>query len=218
MPFKYTCFISYRHVEFGLGQNFMNDFLNALKGHIELEGIEIEDDKLEPAFIDVERLKGGHVWNEALEKAICHSACMIVILKPDYFSKKNPYCAREYRAMMLLEEERKRFLGDSEHGLIIPIFLKGSIEDFPQEVKRRQGYDFSRYFEVVPQDITKSAYNKYINDIADYIAEVVRKLTQYDYDPSENCETHRVPPEDEVMTWLDSIMPKRVKPPPPPRF
>lgn len=118
MPFQYACFISYRHGQRKLAERIINDLYETLSGELEL----LRDEQV---FLDRERLRGGYFYNEALAEALCHSACMIVVFTPTYFSRNHTYCAREYKAMEELEKKRLRLLSGSVHknrGLITMLF------------------------------------------------------------------------------------------------
>jgi hypothetical protein len=76
---------------------------------------------VERVYIDKDRLKPGYNYNEALSKAICESACMIVVFTSLYES--SDYCLREFLTMEQIEEKRKQMLGnkyESTHRMIIP--------------------------------------------------------------------------------------------------
>ncbi len=198
MPFKYSCFISYRHVQFSLGKKFMEQFLEGLKENIELEmGKEME------VYIDRERLNGGHLLNETLSEAICQSVCMIVIYTPPYFNPKDgTYCAREYLAMKKLEEERLQILGSVQQGFIIPVVIKGA-DSLPLEIKsRRIYYDFEDYFLELPEDIHKSKFNSDIVKIARSVRQVYERWQLLGADPCEGCEEHAIPEEEETIRWV----------------
>jgi hypothetical protein len=135
MPIKHACFISYRHGQRKLAERIINDLSDALASELEAW---LEQD----VYVDRERLKGGEFYNEALAQALCESVCMILIFTPTYFSIDHTFCAREYKAMERLEEQRFQALGgrvDKRRGLIIPIVFRG--EDYlPKEIKERRLY------------------------------------------------------------------------------
>ena len=77
----------------------IDDLCAALRNEL---AVMIEED----IFIDRERMRGGTLFDPSLARALCKSVCMVVIYTPTYFSKKHSYCAREYRAMETLEQQR----------------------------------------------------------------------------------------------------------------
>lgn len=199
MPFKYSCFISYRHVQFGLGKQFMTHFLEALKSHIELE-LELNE-----VYLDEERLKGGYLFNQALSDALCHSICMILIFTPTYFNVKKSYCAREYLAMKRLEKRRTKLL-NKHNGLIIPIVLKGA-DALPSEIKNeRHFYDFSDYSLATPDILSHPKHNQQIAEIAQYIRKLYQTMVEAGHDPQNECENHIIPSEGEILPWLEELV------------
>jgi TIR domain len=166
MPaFKYSCFISYRHGQGHIKQRFMEEFHHALSDELELL-------RSQRVFVDKDRLQGGDFYNEALARSVYESATQIVVYQPDYFDVLHPYCAREYRAMRSLEIERLALLrdsGDGQHGLIIPVVLRG-VERIPAELKGlRQHEDFSRFMLMDVELNKHPEYAPRIRRIAEYI-------------------------------------------------
>jgi len=168
---------------------------------------------LEPYFddcvyIDEERLKPGFQFNEALGKALCQSACMVVVYVPKY--EQHAYCVREFRAMELLEERRKGLLSGSlpaEIGMIIPIILRPGANGVPDRIRNRlQFSDFSRYTTATPTISSNPEYVEKIEEIAAYIQRV--SIAFGDLDPCQGCEGFLIPP----------LEPGQVRPPQPPPF
>jgi hypothetical protein len=200
MPFKHSCFISYRHGQRKMAERIINDLTEALAGELELW---LE----QKIYVDRERLKGGDFYNEALATALCESVCMIVIFTPTYFSSDHTFCTREYKAMEKLEEQRFQVLAgrvDKKRGLIIPIVFRG--EDYlPKEIKeRRLYYNFEQF---LMSDVEISRHPDYAPKIRE-IAEIIRKhydaLMKASSDPCQGCENFALPSEDEIKQWLET--------------
>src|SRR5215472_15214398 len=143
MSLKNACYISYRHGQFELMQEFIADFRIALC--FELEPILHS----RSVYLDRERLSGGEFYDHSLAQNLYESATMVLIYTPTYFDAANPYCAREYSAMLVLERGRlDRLLACGSavnHGLIIPVVLRGC-RYLPNEIKeRRQYYNFEDF-------------------------------------------------------------------------
>lgn len=201
MPFKYSCFISYRHGQKELVENFVRDLEQSLSNEV----VPLTDMEV---FVDWQRLQGGDFFNENLAKALCESVCLIVVFTPTYFSDTHSYCAREYKGMEMLESQRLDLLGtsaDKEHGLIIPIVLR-SEENLPSEVKnRRQYHDFTK-FQLGQRSLAKSKqYASKIESIAQYIHRRYQALSALPDDPCMDCEAFSLPTEDEIKTWLTGM-------------
>jgi hypothetical protein len=201
MPFRYSCFISYRHGQRKLAERIINDLSEALSCELELlldKGV----------YLDRERLKGGEFYNEALAIALCESACMIVVFTPTYFDKEHTFCAREYKAMEKLEETRLKLLGGSANkmpGLIIPIIFRGE-DCLPKEIKeRRQYYNFGDF---LLSDVKIGKHPKYarkIQEIARSIYDHYKTLAALHEDPCSGCSQFTFPTDAEISQWLEGI-------------
>lgn len=204
MPLKYACFISYRHGT-GFAERIVNELHDALRDQLQLR-VTTPGDII---AIDRDRLKGGMFYNPALASALCESACMVVVFTPTYFDPKNTYCAREYKAMELLECERLKSVGkedDRFNGLIIPIVFCGW-KRLPKEIKnRRQSYRFDK-FRTYNKHLGKiSLYSEQIIEIAEYIADRYDQLNHLGSDPCASCDTFALPDEVEIRPWLETIV------------
>jgi hypothetical protein len=132
MGFNNACFISYRHgLEPGT-QDFYEAFRQELAHQVDfyLPGM--------PVYLDTERLRGGDFYNSDLARALCSSVCMVSLYIPTYFDLQHTYTAREYRAMVDLEQQRLPLIPAVDwKGLIIPIILRGSP---PEEIRGERHY------------------------------------------------------------------------------
>src|SRR5215475_6616902 len=99
MPLRNACFISYRHGQYELMRQFTADLCAALRSELEpmLHGCGV--------YVD-DRLMGGDLYSVALARNLYESATMVMVYTPTYFDAEHPYCAREYTAMIALEQER----------------------------------------------------------------------------------------------------------------
>jgi hypothetical protein len=187
MAFPHACFISYCHSQGHLMLRFIDELKEQLKSSLE----PYFDDCV---YIDEERLKPGFQFNEALGKALCQSACMIVVYVPKY--DQHTYCVREFRAMELLEERRKNLLAGrlpNEFGMIIPIVLRPGVAGVPDKIRNRLQYsDFSRYTTATPTISSNPQYVEKIEEIAEYIQRV--SIAFGDLDPCQGCDDFLIPP------------------------
>lgn len=204
MPFKYACFISYRHGQRELLQQIVTNLRTAISGEFEAWF------GPNSVILDEGRLRGGDFYNEALALALCESVCMIVVYVPAYFDTSHTFCAREYKAMEQLEGERLGLLraqADKQHGLIIPIVFRGKTF-LPKEIAdRRHYYDFES-FQLTGVDVnTDTEYKKMIKEIAEYIAECCKRFANLDQnqDPCASCEKFSLPTEEEIRPWLKGV-------------
>jgi hypothetical protein len=193
---EYACFISYRHGQGDLAAKIITNLYTGLAGELELlldKGV----------YLDRERMTGGYLYNQALARALCNSACMIIVFTPTYFDSTHTYCAREYKAMEAIEQYRLDLLQepDRERGFIIPIVFRG--ERFvPTELKqRRLYYDFSKYM-LFSEDMNRHPdYAPAIKEIAEYIYDRYLVLTKLAHN-STNCDSYTLPSEEDVRPWL----------------
>jgi hypothetical protein len=208
MPLRHACFISYRHGQRALAERIIGDLYEALSNELEV----LVDAPDGPVAIDLDRLKGGMFYNEALASALCQSACMVIVFTPIYFSTTHTYCAREYKAMESLENERLKLLGnalDKQNGLIIPVVFRGP-ETLPPDLKnRRQFYRFDQFLLSDPKLSENPRYALTIRDMAKYIAERFHALNALPADPCRLCDKFALPTEDGIRVWLERIAPGR---------
>jgi TIR domain len=197
MPFKYSCFISYRRGQELLMKQFIEELKQALKSSLEPffdEGV----------FIDEEQIRAGDFIDKTLRCALLESSCMILVFTPKYFSEQHNYCAREYKAMRRIEEIRRRISGHAEHGYIIPIVFRGS-DKLPAELKECLYCDFSQYTLVHPGISNSPEYAPEIDKIAQKIYDISEALKSTDQDPCTNCEEFSLPSNSEIEEWLKGI-------------
>ena len=203
MSIKYSCFISYRSPSAELAQEFHSYLESELSHWIPL-----------PIYRDETRLHGGDFYNQELALALCESACMIIIFTPTYFDKISTYCAREYKAMELLEEKRLDTLGfpkNRRHGLIIPVVYRGNTK-VPDNIKnKRHFYDFVNWDISGKANLKNPEYKRDINDIAEYIRERYDELCVVEDEISSECNLFNFPSDVEISDWLESMLPPKPK-------
>jgi hypothetical protein len=179
-------------------KRFVDEFHEALAG--ELEALVDLD-----VYCDVLRLQGGDFYDQGLARSLCESACMVMIFTPTYFSAAHPYCAREYVAMK--EIEAVRLPPGAEHGLIIPVVVRG-FDELPAEISsRRQAYRFES-FTMSDQRLSKNKkYSAEVGKLAHYIASRCRALRSLEVD----CDGFAMPSDAAVMELASQFSPN---PPP----
>jgi hypothetical protein len=199
MPLRNACFVSYRHGQYELMKEFITDFCAALRGELELMlhfgGV----------YLDHERLKGGDFFNPELARNLYESATMAMIFTPTYFDTERPYCAREYTAMVRLEQERLRHLratGRGNHGLIIPIVLRG-VRYLPDEIKGRRQYHNFEDFQLGSRRLSRHPrFAPVIREIASYICDRYQELRELPDDAFQNGEHFSLPDDTEMAPFL----------------
>ena len=198
--FRYACFISYSHGEQALVQGFIDQFKSALKAYLE----PFMDEEV---FVDIDRLKVGFRYNEALAHAICQSVCMVVVYSPVY--ERRPYCGREFEAMVRLEQKRLALLagGSGSRGLIIPVVLRGFAQLPPRIQQGRQAIDFSHFTLATPEMSRNPDFVARIQEIAEQIYDHFTAFSAVAADPCAECADFRLPAEHEVGPWRPQAAP-----------
>lgn len=199
--FEYSCFVSYRNSNYGLGSTFISELCDALNGELEQQSV---------PGIYLDRINGqpGDFLTPALSSALCRSACMIAIANPGYFDSSRNYCAKEYRAMEILERQRRHGLQQRgiihDHGLIIPIIYRG-FDRAPAMIKdTRIARDFSGYQLGGTQMSHNPLFNQEIRDIASYIARRYDELITLT-DVCAECDSFELPTDEEIRQWLPGM-------------
>lgn len=199
MPLRNACFVSYRHGQYELMKEFTADFCTALCSELEpmLDGGGV--------YLDNERLRGGDFYNDALTRNLYESATMVMLYTPTYFHQEHTYCAREYKAMEALERERLSRLGlvsDTNHGLIIPVVLRG-LKHLPEEIRRsRKCYDFES-FQLGGRRLSRHPrFAPAIREIATYVYDRYRELRELPEEAFSGGDRFSLPDDCEIGPFL----------------
>ena len=172
MEFKYDCFISYRNGK--QTDDLLNSFAEELHDALESEFAAYVDGKPE-FFYDKLCLEEGMFIVNEIKRALRNSIFMLLIYTPNYLGG-SLYCASELYYM--LEVEKKRLEKLSEKGvadvsMIIPIILRGEVDDLP-EILTRNG-------RLVNEDFAKFALHQVtgrkLKETEEY-GEVIRKFVR----------------------------------------
>ena len=186
MPFKHSCFISYRHSKTALGTENYKKFIDDLIEHI-------CDYRDEVPYYDQLYAEPGTILPNHLAKAICYSACMNVIFTPTYTKGEQIYCAREYTAMKRLERDRiglRDDLPDDEMGLIIPIITRTT--ELHPDMKPRKAIDCAPHI-LNSGRRRNNNYRAELDKIAQRVNKIIVHFEQQDDDPVGNCDTFTFP-------------------------
>ncbi|MDX6603256.1 MAG: hypothetical protein QOF13_2458 [Solirubrobacterales bacterium] len=209
MAFEHGCFISHVHAKEALMREFVDELAKALRSELEpLIGDFVKD----TVYLDEERLKGGEKFNLALARALCASACWVMVYVPQYF--RRPYCQREFRAMQILEERRLTDIGLEPHkGMIIPIILRGERERLPNGLGEEvHCLEFSR-FSTSNSEIIR--HESFIDQIAERAA-FIEEVFQLGNGLTEDCSQFSIPELEEIPAVVapKQGFPGRPDPPP----
>lgn len=201
MPLNHACFISYRHLPGSHNKRMIAELYDALVS-------EIANWVSKPIYLDDKRLKGGDFLDPLLARALCESVCMIVVYIPTYFDEDFTYCAREYKAMEIVEQRRLSLLENQsarEHGLIIPIICR-DWENIPKTIKdRRHCYNFEDYLMQKKKLTDHPKVRDSLAGIGKYVRERFQAFNNMVPDPCADCSQFDFPTETDVKDWLGQV-------------
>jgi hypothetical protein len=201
MPFRYACFVSYRHGQHQAVRDTVLRFRESLAGELAHWLSDL------PVYLDEGRLQPGNLYNEALATALCQSVCMVMLFTPTYFDSIHRYCAREYHGMLALERHRLAFLEEEhrQNGLIIPIVIRG--EDYlPSEISNRRSYRNFEKFLRGHRDMSRHPdYSTAIRDLAEYITARHAIMRPMGEEICKGCDTFSLPHGEELDDWLQTV-------------
>ena len=198
MSLRYSCFVSYAHGQHAYMSKFKNDLVEALKCYLEPH-LDTENE----LFVDSEQLGGGDDIDQRIARALCESACMLVIYSPRY--EAHAYTRREFAAMQLIELERRQWYALPSH-LIIPVIMTRHPVSLPAQITDGMYVDFSRYTLASGDLKTNLDFLPDINRI------VQRIVAHY------HCLKHYMPPEHDCGRFVLPDIPAEWRAVPPPHF
>ena len=204
---EHSCFISYRHGRGVYAKRAIDDFLEALESRLE----QYLDGKI---YIDREELRAGVIYPSALAKALCESACLVVIYWPTYFSEQHTYCTREFMAMEALETQRITSIKEMKEknlGLIIPVVFTAASRVPGKIAESRYYQDFTGYRLGGPKLYEHPQFEDKIIEIAGYITECYDILDSSAEDICGDCGSFELPTKEEALVWLDTNAIRRRK-------
>ena len=208
MPFKYSCFISYRNNgQSELTRRLVEGLEQALKEELAM----YYETKI---FLDRMRIENGDIIDKQIAQALCESLCLIVLYTPAYLNHERTYCARELCAMKQLENKRLELVGAEEKskGLIIPIAIRDK-EGMPDEFKKRAYHDFEEFDLTHPKLNKHKKYTPKIKEIAKYIFGRYNCFKNLGVDPCTNCTDFELPgaESEEVRMLINHSIPRFVR-------
>ncbi|MFA9216205.1 MAG: toll/interleukin-1 receptor domain-containing protein [Sphingomonadaceae bacterium] len=198
MSLRYSCFVSYAHGQHAYMSKFKNDLVEALQCYLEPHL-----DHEHELFIDSEQLGGGDDIDQRIARALCESACMIVIYSPKY--EAHSYTRREFAAMQLLETERRQWYPLPSH-LIIPVIMTRHPVGLPPQITDGMYVDFSRYT-LASNDLKTNL------DFLPDIDRIVQRIVAHYH-----CLKHYMPQEHDCGRFVLPAIPPEWRAVPPPHF
>ena len=208
MPFRYSCFISYRYAspQLPAQQQHITRFIEEFTAALSVELRPLIEEK--PIYVAHDRLHVETSPGNMLPTALCESMCMIMLYTPAYFDYDALSCAREYKAMEQLEKRRLGLLPAQPYknlGLILPVVLRGK-STLPVEIKEhRQIYDFTDLLPVNSKLALHPRSAVLVKRIAEHLTTLAQAFAQVNDNICKDCKNFRLPSERKVQQWLKSL-------------
>lgn len=202
--FRYACYISFPTPADELVWEAAQDIRNCLRKEL---GAAIADNVI---YMDNDRIQN----DLEAAAALCESACMLMVYTQRYFDARHPFCAREFRAMQLLENIRLRALGidlSEQHSLIVPVALRGT-NSIPHAISaQRRVYNFESHYVVEASVRNRNKeFKTSVKQIADHVANHWYLLQDKIPNPCGNCPEFRFPAEQDILDILTNWKPRYI--------
>lgn len=200
---KYSCFLSRRfYDEDNDAKEIMDTLVAKLKTEIGFYGGK--------CFMDLGREvnpNDAEMINTQIGRALCESACMVLIFTPDYFRSDGLTCAKEYFGMKKLIKQRQNCMkeaGETVNSLtVIAIIVRGLL---PDEIKQQSiVYEFENYEGLDTIDNERSHYFKKIKEIAKVVDDTRTHLSDHMPALCNICETFKLPDNSEVYASMQKM-------------
>jgi trypsin-like peptidase len=199
---RYACFISYPN-DMGIQGQLVREFAESINSALAVELGGLFD---KPIFFDKEHMHE----NNDLARAMCESACFLMIFTPKYFNEKTPLCTLEYKAMQELESRRLGLIDNVPKNMsfIIPV-RPYSRDILPMNViGQRQDYDFHE-MTLTGNLRAHQQYGPLVRQLAEHIFKCYQLLENCSEDSYSECSEFRLPALDQVRDLFRAASPKK---------
>ena len=177
-----ACFVSYRHPNDPNAQRFVQAFVEELRALLKLW---LPNARI---FFDEDGIQVGDRFNEELARELCRSACLVICYGPRHFDSSHPYCTREYLAMRLLEDKRRKHIFTTS-GLIFPVVFRGFESLLAEILDNRHYINFDDV--VQPSDFRSRRRRQKISDLALQIFKRCEELERSGVFAKDDCSRFR---------------------------
>ena len=169
--FEFPVFISWPHMIQARGEEIVRAVTRALENRF-------QDDGGASVFLDVERIKPGYVWDEAVRSSLCRSAVTVVFLVRTYFF--SDFCRTEWAISEALSAQR--LAENRKRSTIIPILLARGLP-LPREVEKLQFLDEFQELLVYGRDLTShEKWPGIVDGLAQQIYSLIEEVCQSERD------------------------------------
>lgn len=131
---------------------------------------------IEKVFQDKDDIGPGNWVRETISAGLCQSVAMILIYTPKYFSPMRLFCSSELEGMLRLEDRRTKKSGLVKPSMVIPIMLRGSVSDLPQDLQNRNPIDLTGLSMASPEVMRNPDNMAKIRELAQKIFALLNQL------------------------------------------
>ncbi len=192
MSYSYSSFISYR-------RNFGDEkFVKKFKAIIESEAAKVTN--ISKVFFDDDSINWGEEFDEKIYLGILDSYFFIPIYHNSYLHEDNLWCAKElFRAIQV--ERKIRETAAPNYCFILPIIDRGSADDFPDCMSKKNGKDIKKFRHHVLNNTTSSTFETFKDNVYNILYSNFRLLNK-DIKFREICVDIETPSDDEIRAWI----------------
>lgn len=144
MSFEYSCFISYRREE------QRNKFIENFCKHLATAAFDACNKQ--NLFIDKKGILVGDDFPERIYNGIRSSYYFVLFHNYHYLHTDNVWCAKELKYALDVEKARIELMNDADkenYKWIIPLVIRGNLNDLPQIIPNRHGIPIGCYEAVI---------------------------------------------------------------------
>jgi hypothetical protein len=201
MAFKTACFISYPHNAGKSVDAFVARLTDELKDRL-------AQFVTDPVVTDHDFPTGAD-FNKAIAKAICESACLLVVYMPVY--ERKAFCIQEYVAMERHQTKRyqslQRDLSD-KFGMILPLVYAGHESKIPKWISQKINYKNISHATIAdPVSIFETGdFKRWLVEVANLIDSLYNEFRATE-NVCAGCEADTLPDEadKEVLSRLNGL-------------
>ena len=196
MTFAYSNFISYRHEE--QRNKFVKDF------NFQFNTTTFDVTNLKEHFLDSDEIKGSPIFGEKIYEAIRKSYFFSVFHTFHYLNEDNPWCAKELKYALDVEDCRRRQLSNNDKAAFFCLnlfILSGTDKDLPDKISNRNALPISN-FQYSIKKPTK-AVTEFFKKQYDYMMGIFKIYQRYPHvDFIACCEIIDKPDDEEIKKWI----------------
>jgi hypothetical protein len=169
MPYEYDVFLSYQRaypfrswvheIFLPLLEPFLANALNRKKVKI---------------FRDSNGIHSGDHFPSSLWNGLVRSRCLVAIWSPLYF--QSAWCMHELTTMLDRERRYNYRTKAKPSGLVIPVLVLGSTDQFPVIARTTQHFDCRNYFRVGKAFVDMTRYVEFQDAMLEWVPELARAI------------------------------------------